>query len=199
MKMTRMFRSILNLACPLLVTCVETIQSQIEYDLAANEILVDPTTTTPPWPKLSLDKPTESTEDPSVTFRPHRPPSDGLSTLATSTPEPRVLLEDADNITEMITEPIRVYNDDTARYVRYMLPYQNSAENTVFERSDATYSKKPSAFKQKSKKYRSKWGKKPRKPVNLKDSTVVSIPKIYVDMAFTGHYSKISVPMSRIR
>ena len=27
----------------------------------------------------------------------------------------------------------------------------------------------------------------------------VSIPKIFVDMAFTGHYSRISVPRSRVR
>ena len=195
MKMPRLFGGgLLTLSWPLIVTSVETIQSQIEYDLAVNQIIVD-TTTSPPWPKLYLDDPSESLEDPSVTFKPHRPPSD----VSSSTPAPEVLLENPENITEMITEPIRVYNDDTAQYVRYMLPYQNTEENSVFERSDATF-RKSSKFKLKPKKYRSKWGiKKPRKPVNLKDSTVVSIPKIYVDMAFTGHYSKISVPMSRIR
>lgn len=196
MKMARMFRGLLTLSCSLVVICVETIQSQIEYDLAVNEIMVDPTTTTPPWPKLYLDDPSESPENPSVTFKPHRPPPS--EPRAAPTPVPQVL-EDPESITEMITEPIRVYNDDTAQYVRYMLPYQNSEENSVFERSDATF-RKSSKFKQKPKKYRSHWGsKKPRKPLNLKDSTVVSIPKIYVDMAFTGHYSKISVPMSRIR
>ena len=197
MKMTRLYKGLLTLSCSLVVTCVETIQSQIEYDLAANEIMVDPTTSTPPWPKLYLDDPSESPEDPSsVTFKPHRPPPGGQS--ATPSPLPQVL-DNPENITEMITEPIRVYNDDTAQYVRYMLPYQNSEENTIFERSDATY-RKPSKIKQKPKRYRSKsWGNKPRKPVNLKDSTIVSIPKIYVDMAFTGHYSKISVPLSRIR
>ena len=184
----------MTLSYPLIVTCVETIQSQIEYDLAVNEIIVDPTTTTPPWPKLYLDDPSESAEDPSVTFKPHRPPSD----VSTSSPAPEVLLENPENITEMITEPIRVYNDDTAQYVRYMLPFQNTQENTVIERNDATYRKPLKSHM--SKKYRRRnWEKKPRKPVNLKDSTVVSIPKIYVDMAFTGHYSKISVPMSRIR
>ena len=195
MKMARMFRGLLTLSCSLVVICVETIQSQIEYDLAVSEIMVDPTTTTPPWPKLYLDDPSESPEDPSVTFKPHRPPPS--EPRAAPTPEPQVL-EDPESITEMITEPIRVYNDDTAQYVRYMLPFQNTQENTVIERSDATYRKPLKSHK--PKKYRRRnWEKKPRKPVNLNDSTVVSIPKIYVDMAFTGHYSKISVPMSRIR
>ena len=27
----------------------------------------------------------------------------------------------------------------------------------------------------------------------------VSLPRIYVDMAMTGHYSRVSVPLSRIR
>ena len=195
MKMARMFRGLLTLSCSLVVICVETIQSQIEYDLAVNEIMVDPTTTTPPWPKLYLDDPSESPEGPSVTFKPHRPPPS--EPRAAPTPVPQVL-EDPESITEMITEPIRVYNDDTAQYVRYMLPFQNTQENTVIERNDATYRKPLKSHM--SKKYRRRnWEKKPRKPVNLKDSTVVSIPKIYVDMAFTGHYSKISVPMSRIR
>ena len=54
--------------------------------------------------------------------------------------------------------------------------------------------KKQSKFKSKLKTYKNQNVKSKMKP-----SVIVSLPKIYVDMALTGHYSKISVPKHRIR
>ena len=40
---------------------------------------------------------------------------------------------------------------------------------------------------------------KQRRLVPAQREVEVSIPKIFVDMAFTGHYSRISVPRNRVR
>ena len=72
--------------------------------------------------------------------------------------------------------------EQTQKYVRYSLPFQTS------EKLNATSHVSTRRISE---------NKQPR--VFQNDFIKVSIPKIYVNMAFTGHYSKISVPRKRIR
>ena len=78
----------------------------------------------------------------------------------------------------------------TSNYKRYTLPFQKSEAVSLYDLEP----KKKSKFKNKLKSYQDRNVKSTVTP-----AVVVSLPKIYVDMALTGHYSKISVPKHRIR
>ena len=86
---------------------------------------------------------------------------------------------------EIVTPVMTVPGD---QYQRHMLPYISDQThwNTRGEHRD-TDTLPPA---------RQQFRRIRRKEVEVVE---VSIPKIFVDMAFTGHYSRISVPRSRVR
>lgn len=76
-----------------------------------------------------------------------------------------------------------VATEQTQKYVRYSLPFQTSDKLNVTSNDSSRIileNYQPRVFQ-------------------TKDLVAVSMPKIYVNMAFTGHYDKISVPRKRIR
>ena len=87
------------------------------------------------------------------------------------------------------TSPPHTENDSkfiNKTYVRYSLPNQSSDSNE----NKPSKAIRKRLYQDKTKSFQR---------VNPNDIVKVSLPKIYVDMAFTGHYSRISVPRKRIR
>ena len=82
------------------------------------------------------------------------------------------------------SKPPAIKTEETQKYIRYSLPFQKSDQinvtHHVSSRRISENIKRPKFFQS-------------------SDLVKVSMPKIYVNMAFTGHYSKISVPRKRIR
>ena len=166
------------LYCHTAVSNIKTIQSQIDYDNAKRL----PTTTSAPWPKLTIDEFDGSPEDP-WRFAPHRPtsirPRTAAHTFAKSEiPSKEILTPTFQNVSS------------TKDFKRYILPIQKSDKIS----SKSSDKRKVSSFKQKLRQIHTL-----SRQLSPKNSVIVSIPKIYVDMALTGHYSKISVPKRRIR
>ena len=153
------------------VSAVETLQSQIDYSSSTTESTVT-STTTPPWPKLSLTKfsgsPTTSWGE--------------AHTRAMVGPETTSTTEAVE--VEIVTPVMTVPGD---QYQRHMLPY--ISDNKQWNNR---HPPDPSTFPPTRHQHR----RLRRKEVEVVE---VSIPKIFVDMAFTGHYSRISVPRSRVQ
>ena len=140
---------------------VETLQSQIDYSSSSTE-----KTTSPAWPKLSLDS---STATPSEwIFSPH--------TRAQIGPETTTL-----ESVQVVT-PVTTISEGEG-YQRHMLPYTSDKKDWQLQHSNTVPPPR----------------EKLRRLVPAQREVEVSIPKIFVDMAFTGHYSKISVPRNRVR
>ena len=168
------------------VMAVETLQSQIDYSSSSSTVSPVSSTTTPPWPKLSLTKFTGSPTAP--WGETHTRAMVGPET--TTTTERQVEVE-----VEIVTPVLTVPGDQQYQYQRHMLPY--ISDNTHWNTRDSTDTNSntntiPPTRRQK---YR-RIIRPRRKEVEVVE---VSIPKIFVDMAFTGHYSRISVPRSRVR
>ena len=170
--MTRMELLVLLLSLGT-VRAVETLQSQIDY--SSSTVRPEVRTTTPPWPKLSL---TKFTGSPTA-------PWGETHTRALVGPETTSTTEVEEVEVEIVTPVMTVPGD---QYQRHMLPYisDHTRWNTRGEHGD-THTLPPS---------RQQYRRIRRKEVEVVE---VSIPKIFVDMAFTGHYSRISVPRSRVR
>ena len=162
--------------CQIVVGKIKTLQSQIDYDNTKRL----PTTTSPPWPKLTIEEFAGSPEDP-WTFVPHRPTSIGPPTTSPT-------FVKSENISTELLSPTYQNVSSTKDYKRYILPFQKSDKMSSGRR------RKVSGFKEKLRRHQTH-----SRPLSSKDSVIVSMPKIYVDMALTGHYSKISVPKRRIR
>ena len=162
--------------CQIVVGKIKTLQSQIDYD-NTNRL---PTTTSPPWPKLTIDEFDGSPQDP-WTFVPHRPTSIGPPT---TTPT----FAKSENVSTELLIPTYQNVSSTKDYKRYILPFQKS------DKMSSGNKRKISGFKEKLRRLPTR-----SRPLSPKETVIVSIPKIYVDMALTGHYSKISVPKRRIR
>lgn len=157
------------------VRAVETLQSQIDYSSSTGR---PGTTTSPPWPKLSLGKSTGSPTS----------PWGETHTRAVVGPETTASTESGEAEGEVeveIVTPVMTVPGD--QYQRHMLPYisDNKQWNN---RQPADHSTFPPT--------RHQHRRLRRKEVEVVE---VSIPKIFVDMAFTGHYSRISVPRSRVQ
>ena len=161
------------------VMAVETLQSQIDYSSSSSSSTVSPvsSTTTPPWPKLSL---TKFTGSPTA-------PWGETHTRAMVGPETTTTTETTEVEVEIVTPVLTVPGD---QYQRHMLPYisDNKHWSTRDYRDINTNTLPPTR-------------QKVRRIIRPRRKAVVevSIPKIFVDMAFTGHYSRISVPRSRVR
>ena len=91
---------------------------------------------------------------------------------------------------EIVTPVMTVPGD---QYQRHMLPY--ISDNTHWNTRDPI-NINTNTIPTTRKKYFRRISRPRRKEVEVVE---VSIPKIFVDMAFTGHYSRISVPRSRVQ
>ena len=91
-------------------SCVETIQSQIQYEAVTNPTSPTPT---PPWPRLTI------AAVPEGSFAPHRPPTAGPAPAPDPAPAPATA---APAVTQEVISTPSLYNDNTAQYVRYILP-----------------------------------------------------------------------------
>ena len=173
--MTRMELLVLLLSLGT-VRAVETLQSQIDY--SSSTVRPEVRTTTPPWPKLSL---TKFTGSPTA-------PWGETHTGALVGPETTSTTEVEEVEVEIVTPVMTVPGD---QYQRHMLPY--ISDNTQWNARDHTDTNSNSLPPTRQK-YR-----RITRPRRKEEVVEVSIPKIFVDMAFTGHYSRISVPRSRVR
>ena len=179
MRMMRVMTTALSLVSLVTVSAVETLQSQIDYSSSSTGR--PDSTTSPPWPKLSLSRFTGSPTAPwgETHTRAVTGPETSSSTATPERKEPEGEVE--------IVTPVMTVPGDQYQYQRHMLPYisDNTQWNTR-EHGD-THTLPPS---------RQQFRRTRRKEVEVVE---VSIPKIFVDMAFTGHYSRISVPRSRVQ
>ena len=125
-----------------------------------------------PWSKLSL---TKFSGSPTT-------PWGEAHTRAMVGPETTSTTEAVE--VEIVTPVMTVPGD---QYQRHMLPY--ISDNKQWNNR---HPPDPSTFPPTRHQHR----RLRRKEVEVVE---VSIPKIFVDMAFTGHYSRISVPRSRVQ
>ena len=179
----RVMTTALSLVSLVTVSAVETLQSQIDYSSSST---VRPgrsgSTTSPPWPKLSLSKMTGSPTTP--WGETHTRTVVGPETTTTESNEVEVEGEVEVGV-EIVTPVMTVPGD---QYQRHMLPYISDQTHWNTRGEHGETDTLPPA--------RQQFRRIRRKEVEVVE---VSIPKIFVDMAFTGHYSRISVPRSRVQ
>ena len=153
------------------------------------------TSTERPWPRLALGSFDSSPEDPWV---PHRKPTEShrqnKETTETSASQPHngsfnlpkenmISLTDAFSYSSKdlvsLTDPNPSLVPQSV-YLRHEVPYQYVTTTTTEGTVTPTRRTR----------------KKQRKDAQ---ELLVSIPKIFADMAFTGHYGRITIPRNKIR
>ena len=139
---------------------VETLQSQLEDSSTERS-----TSTTPAWPKLSLNTFTASPTD----WSPHTRAGAGPHTTTRESVE--------------VVTPVGTISEGAGHYHRHMLPYTSDKAHWQHSPANTIPPARP----------------KYRRLIPSGEELEVSIPKIFVDMAFSGSYSRISVPRSRIQ
>ena len=177
-----------------LAMSLETLQSQMSISSST-------TTTTKPWPKLELGQFSASPHDP-WTFVPHRKPSIGPSnregtTSTTTKPHQRsqnhqpdlIASENIISMTDIEEKPKPVYHrhelPSAGRRMSFVEVYPKTSTPRMYQATQQKSSKRP----------QTRTTQRSGSPAEV----LVSIPKIFADMAFTGHFGKITIPRNKIR
>ena len=175
-----MHREFIVLSFIQMTMSLETLQSYFASETTTT------TTTKAPWPKLELEPFSASPTDP-WKFVPHRKPTMGPQntegTLKTTTAQP--LLQNRKTIRVFSEDmlPLSAMQTPTSAYKRHEVPTSVRRISSVKTTEQAI----------KTQKTRRKGGS------GIPKEVLVSIPKIFADMALTGHFGKITIPRNRIR
>ena len=166
---------------------LKTLQSHMSLSTSTTT-----TTTTKPWPKIDLSEFSASPADP-WTFVPHRKPTMG----PTNTRNPSPTTHNPRTANHQPEYPPAPPQEPTTVYQRHTLPSQvrrmslvggymmTTTPSTVQQTKPTRHEKHPS--------YRTDEEKR------TQSDLLVSIPKIFADMALTGQFGKITIPRDRIR
>ena len=157
-------------------------------------------TTIRPWPQLELGQFSASPQDP-WSFLLHRKPTMGPSNTAgtsttTTAPNPRSLNHQPDQMASENLISLTDIENPTTVYQRHELPNQVRRMSAV-EGLPTTFT--PQMYRAVPQKASKRPRSRKKQGGDTPEEVLVSIPKIFADMAFTGHFGKITIPRDKIR